>query len=134
MLVVRLQFRFRHFGNPQMLTHAFQAGSRRVVRHFSCIQIINPFLQRSFCDLVKAIDLQDVVFRIKVAYGIHLEFLTLERRQLQYVAGMYSSEFRFTVIHIVFPCSQWKIYDIYAVNLTHILVSLATVDIFRHKL
>ena len=47
-------------------------------------------------------------FWIQLAYGVHLKRLFLERRQLEYVAVVYSLEYSLAMIHIVLAFAEFE--------------------------
>ena len=133
MPVVRVQLLPAHAVQLQPFLHRIQSRRRSILRHIPRVQVINPFLQRRLCHLVKIIHFQNIIFRIQLAHPVHLERLFLKRTQFQHIPLVHPHELRLTVIHKILAVSQREIHDVYAVHLTHLVVPLSAVDILRYQ-
>ena len=134
MTVISFALAFCHPVHLQAFAHLRQAGGVGCFGNLTRIQIVDPFLQRGLGHFVEVVHLQDIILRIKLAHGIHLKGLPLERSQFQYVVLMDAAKFRLAMVHDILAMPQGEINDVHAVHLAHVLISLATVDVFRHQL
>ena len=134
MLVISRAFSLAHAVHLELFLHFFHTRCFGSLRHITCIQIICPFFYGAFRHSVEVVHLQDVIFRIQVAYFVHIEFLPLERTEFKQIAIVYASEFRLAMVYDVGAFSKREINDIHAIHLADVLVALAFLYIFRHEL
>ena len=132
MTVVGIQFCLRHACQTQFLSGFCQSGSIGIIRNITRTQHVDPLLNGHLRPAVEVVGFQYEVLWIEVTHRIHIELLSLERRQLQYVAVMNTAELRLAVIHDILSLSEVEIDNVDAIYLTDILVALSAVDVFRH--
>ena len=125
MLVISRAFSLAHAVHLELFLHFFHTRCFGSLRHITCIQIICPFFYGAFRHSVEVVHLQDVIFRIQVAYSIHIEFLSLERTEFKQIAIVCASEFRLAMVYDVGAFSKREINDIHAIHLADVLVALA---------
>ena len=133
MPVIRFKFLFAHLVQLQLFPRLVKSGRSGIVGYFSCVKIIYPFFERTFCHAVKIVHFQNVILRIQLAHGICLECLFLERSQFKNISFVYPFEFGFSVIHIIFPMTEREIHDVDAIYFSYFLISLSSVYVFSDQ-
>ena len=98
------------------------------------VEEVDPLLQRNLAPFVEVVDLQNIVFRIKVADSTDLELLLLERRQRKDFPIMNTAELSLAVVHDVCSTAKIEVDNFHTVDLTDVVIALSAVDILGDKL
>ena len=117
----------------KFLARFIQPRCSGVRGYFAGVEVVNPFLERTFGHLVETIDFQNVVFRIELADRIGLEGLPLEGGEFEQVVGVDAAELGFAVVHVVLAVTQREVNNVDAVNLAYFGVIVASLNVFRHE-
>ena len=126
----------------QTFTCLYKSVSRCLFADIASLQEFDPFVEWSLRHLVEVVNPQHVILRehISCAFPLHYvqflfpeELLVLSYRQLQFIVRLvHTSEFRSAVIHVVLALSEFKVYDIHRIHLSHLVVRFAQSDILRY--
>ena len=130
MSVVGVEFGLAHRGELQLAARLVKSRSIGIIGNLPGVEEVDPLLQRHFRTAVEVVHLQDVVFGIEFAHLAHVELLLLEWRQRQHLSVVYAPKLRLAMIHDVRAIAEIEVDDVDAVNLAHVLVAFAPVDVF----
>ena len=116
----------------------FSEGNTYII-HNPTTAIINgekvyPLLQGNLRPTVEVVHLENIVFGVQLIDLADAKLLTLERRQAQHVAIMDAAKLCLAVIHEVLPLSEIEIDDVNRIDLLHIVIVGAAVNVLRDQL
>ena len=133
------------FGHRQLIhVQAFsgigQAGCFRRILYFPGLQKTDPFIQVVDSQLVKLVNTEQIIFReyfSRFALRLLTLFEAIAEEHLALSVGQFKDIIRvvqplehgFTVIDIILGLPQGEVYDVDGINLPHLVIVIAQVDI-----
>ena len=123
-----------HLGELQFLPGLLQAWSIGILGYLAGGEKVYPLLQGNLRPTVEVVHLENIVFGVQLIDLADAKLLTLERRQAQHVAIMDAAKLCLAVIHEVLPLSEIEIDDVNRIDLLHIVIVGAAVNVLRDQL
>ena len=106
-----------------------QAWGRGVILDSVVLQVVEPFLDGGGGYIIELIDADDIVFGEDILRHGQPDFIRFLGVHLQLVARMYTREYGLSVIEVVTALSEVEIEDVDGVDLLHLVVLVANLDV-----
>ena len=97
-------------------------------------QVVEPLLKRGLGHRIELVDTDDEVLWEYLCGGLHVDNILLLRVHLQLIMRMDTDETCLTMIEIVGTPAEVKIHDAHVIDLLHLVVQIAQLDVIRQGL
>ena len=132
--IVGSAFGIVHGHVEEFLSRLLQSRCGGVVLYAIIFQIVEPFLNRGSCYLVELVHADDVILREHILRSSHSYLICFFRIHFQVVAGVNAGEHGLAVVEIVVALAKIEIDDVDGINLFHLIILVAYLDMFGDSL
>ena len=139
-VLVVAAFLASHAHVVQLLAGFLQTGRLRVFTYDAVLQVGHPVLNGCLCHGIKLVDTQQEILRKNLLRRHHQRCRTLNEVlllgcKLQHRVGLgHALKACYTVVYIVFAAAQVEIEHADGVHLLDVLIVLANLQLFNHRL